>query len=81
MRRVLYAVLVAMVTSLTLAGGNVLYTNHVDNLAEHRNRERAREICGLITTMDDSYQETPPTTATGKSIAAELHAYRTKLGC
>jgi hypothetical protein len=47
----------------------------------HSDRQRARDICGLITTLDDSYRDTPPTTPTGRKVADELHAYRLRLDC
>lgn len=46
-----------------------------------RDQARQREICGLIITFDDAYRQTPPTTALGRHIAAEMHAYRAGLGC
>lgn len=80
-RRAVYALLAVFITSIGLAVANVAYTNHVQQESERRNENRAREICGLIRVTDDAYIQTPPTTAVGKNLAAEVHAYRVKLGC
>jgi hypothetical protein len=40
-----------------------------------------RKICGLIVIMDNSYQERPPTTPTGRDLAAEVHRYRKEIKC
>lgn len=80
-RDLVYVLLVVFVTSIVLAAVNVIYTNHVAAQSEQRNQERAREICGLISTFDDAYRQTPPTTELGRHIAAEMHAYRVGLGC
>lgn len=79
-RRV-YALLVVFLTLVGLGFVNWLYIRHVDAQAERRNLERAREICGLITVLDDAYRGTPPTTQLGRNVADEIHAYRQRLGC
>lgn len=79
-RRV-YAAVVVFVTLVVAVVGNWTYINHVDRQAEQRNVERTREICGLITVLDDAYQGTPPTTALGRNVADEIHRYRLRLGC
>lgn len=80
-QKLVYALIVVFVTSFALAVANVLYTNHVNGQAEHRNQQRAREICGLIVVLDDAYRQNPPTTELGRHIAAEMHTYRVGLGC
>lgn len=80
-QKLVYALIVVFVTSFALAVANVLYTDHVNAEAEHRNQQRAREICGLISTFDDAYRDNPPTTDLGRHIAAEMHTYRVGLGC
>ena len=76
-----YAAVVVFVTLVVLGLGNWAYIRHVDQVAEERNVQRAREICGLIVVLDDAYRETPPTTALGRNVALEIHAYRARLGC
>lgn len=46
-----------------------------------RSLQSQRQICGLIVTLDDVYRSTPPTTATGRNFAVQLHIYRVSLGC
>jgi cell division protein FtsX len=46
-----------------------------------RSLQSQRQICGLIVTLDDVYRSTPPTTATGRNFATQLHIYRVSLGC
>lgn len=72
--KAIYAAIVIFVTLLSITLGNIWYTNHVAD-------ERAREICGLIVVLDDAYRQTPPQTALGQHVAAEMHAYRLRLGC
>jgi hypothetical protein len=80
--RAVYAAVVLFVTMLALAVLNVLYTNHVDELAERRNVQRNREICGLIVLIDDRNQGLPPAPdADTAAFRAELHRYRVALGC
>lgn len=50
-------------------------------VTDRRDRERAREICGLIVVLDDAYRETPPATPVGQHVADEIHRYRLRLGC
>jgi hypothetical protein len=35
----------------------------------------------LVNTLDDTYRQQPPTTPTGRQVAAEIHALRVRLGC
>lgn len=71
-----------MLAGIGLAiGFTIAYVTRVDRAAEARNQQRAREICGLIVLLDNTYQQTKPTTALGQNIADEIHAYRTRLGC
>ena len=46
-----------------------------------RSLQSQRQICGLLVTLDDVYRSTPPTTATGRNFAIQLHVYRVSLGC
>lgn len=73
-RSVLKANALAWLAVLILVGAGLYWQ-------DQRDRARQREICGLISTFDDAYRQTPPTTALGRHIAAEMHAYRVGLGC
>lgn len=48
---------------------------------DQRDADRQRDICGLIVLFDDAYRAQPPTTSTGRRVAAEMHAYRERIGC
>jgi hypothetical protein len=77
-----WASVLMLIAGFGLALGlTVGYVKHVDHMAEQRNLERSREICGLITVIDDAYQQTPPTTPVGQHLADEIHRYRQRLGC
>lgn len=77
-----WATILLLIVGFGLALGlTIAYVGKVDRAAEHRNQERSREICGLITVLDDAYAETPPTTPVGRHLADEIHRYRMRLGC
>lgn len=68
-----YLLVVILVTSLTLAGFNVWYTQRVAAKADQR-------WCNQVSAQAAVYREVPPQTATGKRLAqanadrlAELH--------
>lgn len=77
----------ATVTMLILSFGLALgltigYVRKVDEDAERRNLQRAREICGLINLIDDRNQRmTPSTDPDTTAFRAELHRFRLALGC
>jgi hypothetical protein len=80
--RVIYAGVATFVTMLALAVANVAYTNHVNRLSDERNRERARDFCGVVVIIDNRYQQLPPSSdPRALQFAAAIHAYRAKLGC
>ena len=70
----LYAVLLVLVMSIVLYSTTIWYANY-----EARQSQRA--WCSLISTLDDTYRQQPPTTPTGLQVAAEVHALRLRLGC
>lgn len=77
-RRSLVAVL-ATVVALAVSG--FIYSNiassHAVNVATSRSNAAAlqalRSFCALVGTLDASYQEQPPTTATGRLVSARVH--------
>lgn len=80
--KAVYALVAVFVTSLALAIANVIYTDHVDQLAEHRNVERSRDWCRIIVMLDDRNQKLPP--AQDKETAdfrQALHDLRITKGC
>lgn len=74
-----------LTTLIGVAIGMVLiigYVIKVDREAEQRNVERQRQICGIITILDDTNQARPPAADPETArFRQELHAYRLKLGC
>lgn len=81
-RRLVYALVVVLVTALALAVANVAYINHVNDQAEQRNQARAREFCEVVRLIDDRYQKLPPTAdPEAQRFAEAMHRYRVRLGC
>ena len=42
---------------------------------------QTRKFCSIVVAQDDAYATTPPTTPTGKKIAAAMHKLRRDLHC
>jgi len=47
----------------------------------HAQGESARKLCGIVVAQDNAYSLTPPSTPTGKQIAAAMHKLRGDLKC
>jgi len=69
-----YALVAAFMTSLLLSLASF-------QLSVHYARESAKSWCGIVVTLDDTYNSTPPTTPTGLEIAADMAQLRKDLGC
>lgn len=87
-RRVVYAILVCFLSCVLVAGATLLYVTHSNNaavaradMAAARADRSARNFCDLMQTLDSSYSAQPPSTATGRLVANEIHALVVKLGC
>lgn len=65
-----YALVIVFASMLLLTGFNIWYSTYVSNRAA---RQSARNICPLMETLDNVYRELPPTTDTGRVVAAEIH--------
>jgi hypothetical protein len=78
-----WATLLVVVVGFGLALGLTIgYVKKVDQAAERRNVARVQEICGLIRLIDDRNQKLPPPPDSDTAaFRAELHRYRTALGC
>jgi hypothetical protein len=74
LRRGTLANTLAWLAVLVLLAGGLYYQ-------DKRDQQRQRQICGIITIMDDQYQRNPPTTSTGQGMAAAVHRYRAQVGC
>jgi hypothetical protein len=81
-----YAIAVAFIAVVGIAGAGVGYTNHVQKQADKRSTaERAdsdRRWCALLGDLDSAYQSSPrPTTPTGRRVAEEIHKLRLSFRC
>lgn len=65
------SVLVAMFVAVGLSVGYTAYSRKQDD----------RQWCALVSTLDDTYRQQPPTTDLGRQIAAEMHRLRQRFGC
>lgn len=84
--RLSYAVAVAFFACLAIALTGVLYTNHVQQVADRRSTaERAdsdHRWCALLTDLDNAYSAPPgPTTEVGVKVAAEIRKLRESFRC
>lgn len=73
-RVIMYTVIAIVASFASLTGVNIWYTNHVT----HQNNER---WCDLLTKLDSAYVHNPPSTDTGRSIAAGIHSLRISFEC
>lgn len=86
----LLVVLIVSLVALVLSG--VAYTNLAIARSDRINREnieRAKQTgiendkrwCTMLTRLDDNARQVPPTTASGKLVAQDIHDLRIRLGC
>lgn len=59
---------------LALALASFIYSNHAA-------AQEGRNFCALVGTLDSAYQAQPPTTATGRLVATEVHSLYRSLNC
>lgn len=67
--------LLALVVSMVLTAAVAVV------IADRAARQSERRWCGIVTTLDDTYRATPPTTPTGRRQAAEIAKLRADFGC
>jgi len=67
-----------VVCLLVFTAGGFYYANWK---AERTAREGDQRWCSLLSTMDSAYQEAPPTTPTGKKLAADIHGLHESFQC
>ncbi|MDG4799062.1 hypothetical protein [Micromonospora sp. WMMD980] len=65
---------VALLFALVAAVGSMTYTNAAA-------RESERKCCGIVSTLDDAYAETPPQTPAGQKIATDIARLRSDFTC
>ena len=76
-----YAIMAICATVVVMFVASTVLGFYFANQSYQRSLQSQRQICGLIVTLDDVYRSTPPTTATGRNFATQLHIYRVSLGC
>lgn len=73
-RRVLYALIVALVTAISVASISVYYANYVDRKSNQR-------WCGMVVALDNTYREKPPNSDLGRDLANEFRKLRHDFDC
>lgn len=73
-RRLVYALVAVVVSILGVGLGVILYAKHIDS-------ESNRHWCGIVSTVDDAYSQTTPTTAIGQYLAREFKQLRADFDC
>lgn len=70
----MYTWIVSFIAMALLTGAAIQYSNYVDRKSNER-------WCGVVVTLDNSYQKTPPQTAAGQDIAREMKKLRREFRC
>lgn len=65
---------VALVFAVAAAATSMFYANRVAAQAGQR-------WCGIVTTLDDAYRQTPPQTPAGRKIARDIRQLRADFDC
>ncbi|MCG5460859.1 hypothetical protein MED01_004285 [Micromonospora sp. MED01] len=65
---------VALVFASLIGAASILYTNRSA-------RESEQKWCGIVSTLDDVYSNSPPQTPVGQDMAEQLRQLRTDFGC
>lgn len=50
-------------------------------VAIHVNQESDRKWCSVVSTLDDAWAESPPTTTSGRNLAHDIADLRRRLEC
>jgi len=86
-KRFNYTVLMIMASMLVVAATSIVYSNHVGQVSDERammaQRDSDRRWCGLLTIMDNAYNQSSqaPQTAIGKAIAEGIHELKVAFSC
>jgi len=73
-RGLIYVTVISLAMGLLAIANSIFYTDHVAEQNE-------RKWCALVSQLDDAYRQQPPTTVTGRHIAADIHTLRIQFGC
>lgn len=69
-----YSLVAILISVLVTVAATVVYTNSTA-------RESERKWCSLVSTLDDAYRITPPTTEIGRKLARDIHTLRERFDC
>jgi hypothetical protein len=73
-KRLLYLIVITLVTAMISPFGTVVYVNYVD-------RKNRQDWCDLVTTFNKAYENNPPDNETAKRVAELMERRRESLGC
>lgn len=80
-----YSLAAIFLSMVILATVSVLISVHYSDQQAVRvqrySDDQNRKWCDIVTTLDSAYRANPPTTTTGKKLAADMHALRERIGC
>lgn len=65
---------VVLVAAIVSSVASMAYANAAARQSEQR-------WCGVVSTLDDAYRETPPQTPAGQKIATNIRRLRADFGC
>ena len=66
---------------LAMLASSLVTSTAALGVAIYVNAQSERKWCSVVTTLDDAYRETPPTTVPGRNLAASIADLRGELGC
>jgi len=69
-----WSLVMVLFFAVLVGAGSVVYSNHVA-------AESQRKWCSLISTMDEAYSATPPTTEIGRKLARDIKSLRAEFDC
>lgn len=69
-----WGILMTYASVLVIAVLLFVYVNHA--IADNN-----RKMCALVTTLDTTYHQVPPSSPTGVKVAAEMHDLRLSYNC
>jgi hypothetical protein len=70
----LYSTLITALTSIVMGIVAMQYANYAV-------RKSTQQWCDVVTTLDDAYKQTPPTSPAGQRLAQEMARLRIKFEC
>ncbi|MGW3809078.1 hypothetical protein [Micromonospora sp. NPDC005113] len=72
--RALQTAVMCLLFAILAAAGSILYTNRSAQQSEQK-------WCGIVSTLDDVYRNTPAQTPVGRDMAEQIRQLRDDFGC